>query len=340
MDADLTTGVAGVDLPRLTKYLEETVGLAGALHVDLIHGGRSNLTYRLTDGDRDWVLRRPPLGHVLPTAHDMAREFRVLDGLRHTDVPVPTPVLLCQDQGVLGCDFYIMERVEGPVLRDAEDTRSLAPSIAEASARHLVHTLARLHTASPAVLEGMGRPEGYMNRQVSRWRRQWELSATRELTEVAELADRLARAVPEPQSVSIVHGDYRLDNVILHPSYDGVAAVIDWEMATVGDPLADLGLLLVYWDPLTENVTGSTHAISANPGFPDQSTLADWYAQVSGLELGALDFYVAFEYFKLAVIAEGIHARHLAGQTVGSGFDRVGGSVPDLVRSGLARVHG
>lgn len=336
--ADAANAPQGLDLEVLRRYLDPRIGLAGPLRATLIQGGRSNLTYRLTDGVSEWVLRRPPLGNVLPTAHDMGREYRVLTGLRDTDVPVPSPVHLCDDDTVLGCPFYLMSWVEGPVLRDAEDTTELPHDVARTAAMHLVDTLATLHAAPPSVLSGMGRPDGYMSRQVARWRSQWELSATRELPEVGLLADRLAASVPVPRSVGIVHGDYRLDNVILRPGYDGVAAVIDWEMATVGDPLADLGLLLVYWDPVTESVTGSTHAVSANPGFPHRSALLERYAWASGGQLDDLAFYVAFGYFKLAVIAEGIHSRYLAGRTVGPGFERVGGVVATLVSAGLQQL--
>jgi aminoglycoside phosphotransferase (APT) family kinase protein len=326
----------GVDLPALTAYLGEAIELAGPLRADLMQGGRSNLTYRLTDGAHDWVLRRPPLGHVLPTAHDMAREFRVLEGLAGSDIPAPGPVVLCRDPAVLGCDFYVMERVEGPVLRDAAHTAGLDAATAARIADDLVDTLVTMHAAVPEALADLGRPDGFMARQVRRWHRQWDLSATRSLPELTVLVDRLAAAVPPPQAASIVHGDYRLDNLILRPAYDGVAAIVDWEMATLGDPLADLGLLLVYWNPVTESVTGSRHPIAANSGFPGADAVAERYARGSGRDLADLGFYVAFGYLKLAVIAEGIHARYLAGETVGDGFDRVGAVVPDLVSAGLA----
>ncbi len=336
--------LVGVDLERLTPYLDAAVGLAGPLTATLIQGGRSNLTYRLTDGRADWVLRRPPVGHVLPTAHDMAREYKVMDALHGTAVPVPGPVLLCQDHDVLGADFYVMERVDGPVLRSADDTRGLAPEVAARCARDLVDVLVTLHTTDPAVLEGFGRPDGFVARQVSRWARQWSLSATRELPGIDELVRRLTRAVPPAQRAVVVHGDYRLDNVIFVPDRQGepgggIAAVIDWEMSTLGDPLTDLGLMLVYWDEITENVTGTRHAVAANPGFPDRAALAEAYASASGLDLSALHFYVAFGYFKLAVIAEGIHSRYLAGQTVGENFEKAGPAVPDLVQSGLTALR-
>ncbi|WP_433496620.1 phosphotransferase family protein [Sphaerimonospora sp. CA-214678] len=332
--------LVGVDLERLTPYLESAVGLAGPLRASLIAGGRSNLTYRLTDGRSDWVLRRPPVGHVLPTAHDMAREYRVIEALHGTEVPVPAPVLLCRDVAVLGADFYLMEHVAGPVLRGAADTEGLPPEEAARCARGLVEVLAALHATDPAVLEGFGRPEGFTARQISRWARQWSLSKTRELPAVDELAGRLERAVPPPQRASVVHGDYRLDNVIFSPGGGGrIAAVIDWEMSTLGDPLTDLGLMLVYWDRITEEVTGTRHAVSANPGFPARDELARAYGEASGLDLSRLDFYVAFGYFKLAVIAEGIHARYLGGQTVGSGFEKAGPAVPGLIEAGLAALR-
>jgi aminoglycoside phosphotransferase (APT) family kinase protein len=330
---------SAVDLPRLTQYLAQRVDLAGPLGVDLIHGGRSNLTFRLTDGTHDWVLRRPPLGNVLPTAHDMGREFRVLDALHGSDIPVPTPVLLCQDESVIGAHFYVMAHVAGPVLRDAADTRDLDPDDARHYAACLLDVLVRIHGVPPDRLEGFGRPAGFMSRQVARWQRQWSMSATGDLPDIDRLIARLADLVPEPQRASLVHGDFRLDNVIFSPGRRrDVAAVIDWEMATLGDPLADLGLMLVYWDPATAAVTGTDHAISANPGFPNTSELVDWYGQASGLDLSRLGFYVGFGYFKLAVIAEGIHARYLAGKTVGRGFETVGAAVPTVVRSGLAAI--
>ena len=328
---------AGVDLPRLTEHLAERVSLAGPLSVELIHGGRSNLTYRLTDGRHDWVLRRPPLGNVLPSAHDMAREFRVLTALHGTDIPVPDPVLLCTDDAVLGAQFYVMSRVDGPVLRDAADTRGLRPEEARAAAAELIRVLAAIHRLDPARLDGSGRPDGYLARQVGRWQRQWSLSATRDLPDVDRLVTHLAGRVPPPQRASLVHGDYRLDNVIFGPDRR-IAAVIDWEMATLGDPLADLGLLLVYWDDVSAAVTGTEHAVSANPGFPAAAELAEQYAAATGLDLTQLGFYVAFGYFKLAVIAEGIHARFLSGRTVGHGFETVGGAVPELVTRGLAAL--
>jgi aminoglycoside phosphotransferase (APT) family kinase protein len=227
----------------------------------------------------------------------------------------------------------VRDRVQAAVLSEHQAARC---------AEKLVQVLARIHLVDTGLLPGLGRPDGYLGRQVSRWRRQWALSATRTLPDIDELAQRLTERVPQPQTTSLVHGDYRLDNVIFRaggPERPGeIAAVVDWEMATLGDPLADLGLLLVYWDPLTAGVTGTEHAVSGNRGFPPPSELADSYARATGLSLSALGFYVALGYFKLAVIAEGIHARFLAGGTVGHGFETAGDAVPALVAAGLGAL--
>ncbi|HJQ43587.1 MAG TPA: phosphotransferase family protein [Jatrophihabitantaceae bacterium] len=342
MAADTSaTATQGLDLDRLTPYLSQHLPLAGALRAELIQGGRSNLTFILSDATSEWVLRRPPLGHVLPSAHDMSREFRVLTALESTDVPAPQPILLCADPDVIGAPFYLMSYVRGPVLRDAADTESLSPAVAARCADALLDGLVTIAEADITAFGDLGRPQGYLDRQVARWKRQWELSATRELPDIERLAATLAAGVPASSGAGLVHGDYRLDNVILSAADENaaVAAVIDWEMATLGDPVVDLGLLIVYWDPVTAAVTGTEHAVSANTGFPTTDELASGYAEATGADLTHLDFYVALGYFKLAVIAEGIHARYLAGQTVGSGFDRVGSAVPLLAARGLAALN-
>ncbi|WP_425551162.1 phosphotransferase family protein [Actinoallomurus vinaceus] len=329
----------GIDGPALQRYFERHVPqCAGPLRVTLMHGGRSNLTYEVTDGTHRWVLRRPPLGVLTPTAHDMDREYRVVAALRHTEVPVARAVLSCTDPTVIGAPFCVVDFVEGTVLRDGDEAATLDPADARRSAEALVDVLVDLHTvdAADVGLDDFGRPEGYLERQVRRWRGQWDKVATRALPGVGELHGRLARALPVAGAPAIVHGDYRLDNVILAPGdLRRIAAVVDWEMATLGDPLADLGMLLMYWEPACEPVLGVRHVPTANPGFPSGRELAERYAERSGRDLEALTFYRALAYFKLAVIAEGIHARHLAGRTVGPGFERVGSAVPALLRSGL-----
>jgi aminoglycoside phosphotransferase (APT) family kinase protein len=329
----------GIDLPALQRYFDAAVpATAGPLTVRLITGGKSNLTYSVTDGVHRWVLRRPPLGPLTPTAHDMAREFRVVAALQDTSVPVAEAVALCEDTEVLGVPFAVVAYVEGRTLRDGDDAEKLTPEEARRCSLALVDTLAGLHAVPYAEvgLADFGRPDGYLERQMRRWRGQWDRVATRELPTVDALHQQLARSVPEQCASAVVHGDYRIDNTILAPSDVGrIAAVIDWEMATLGDPLADLGLLQVYWDPVTEPVLGVRHAPTANPGFLSADELAERYEAASGHRVTRLEFYRALGYFKMAVIAEGIHQRYLAGETVGDGFDTVGRAVPALLESGL-----
>ncbi|MFF1691048.1 MULTISPECIES: phosphotransferase family protein [unclassified Streptomyces] len=332
-------GVIGIDVPALQRYFEHHVPeFKGELQVGLLQGGRSNLTYDINDGTHRWVLRRPPLGVLTPTAHDMDREYRIVAALGGTDVPVARAVLSCKDPEVIGAPFCVVEFVTGTVLRDGDEAATLAPAAARRAADALVDTLVTLHSvnASEVGLGDYGRPDGYLERQVRRWRGQWDKVATRTLPGLDTLHDRLTRALPASGAPTIVHGDYRLDNTILAPGDFGrIAAIVDWEMATLGDPLADLGMLLMYWDPACAPVLGERHVPTANPGFPSGDELAARYAAQSGRDIQLLSYYRALASFKLAVIAEGIHARYLAGQTVGTGFEHVGSAVPVLLRSGL-----
>jgi len=253
---------------------------------------------------------------------------------------VPAPVVSCGDPAVIGAPFTVVSYVDGAVLRDGAQAAGLPAEDARRCAEALVDQLAALHALDPgeAGLGSFGRPAGYLERQVRRWRGQWDRVATRELPELNTLHERLTRRPPrEDGTAALLHGDYRLDNVILDRADPGrIAAIVDWEMAALGDPLADLGLLQVYWDPVCEPVLGAGHVPTANPGFPSAAELAARYALRSGRDIGALPFHRALGCFKLAVVAEGIHARHLAGRTVGPGFDRVGSAVPALLRAGLA----
>ncbi|HEU5106968.1 MAG TPA: phosphotransferase family protein [Micromonosporaceae bacterium] len=331
-----------MDLDRLTAYLKinkPELLADGDLTARLIPGGRSNLTYEL---GTSWVLRRPPLGHVLATAHDMAREHRVLSGLADSPVPVPRPLLLCADPDVLGAPFYVMERVAGTVHRSPGAVRAaLGEPGAEALADDLVRVLTALHGLAPAQygLADFGRPEGFLERQVRRWRGQLDASRSRPVEGIDELADRLGRLVPPTQRHSIVHGDYRLDNCLV--GADGrVAAVLDWEMSTLGDPLTDLGLLRVYWSigaGIVASPAPGSDAAGDSPLVPPERMIAG-YADSSDLDLEPLPWYVAFGYFKLAVILEGIHYRYTRGKTVGAGFETVGAAVAPLVAAGLAAL--
>ncbi|MGH3679173.1 MAG: phosphotransferase family protein [Natronosporangium sp.] len=333
----------GVDLARLRDYLAgHRPDLArGPLAGQLIPGGRSNLTYRIGDGRQEWVLRRPPLGHVLATAHDMAREHRVLTALAGTAVPVPATLLLCPDPSVLGAPFYLMEKVDGTVYRTAEQTAALSADQRTRLARTLVDTLAALHRVDPAAvgLADFGRPDGFLARQVRRWSAQLAASRSRELPGIERLATRLAGAIPASPPATIVHGDYRLANLLVDG--DRITAVLDWEMSTLGDPLTDLGLLLVYWDRLPELDNPIEQGVGPAHGFPPSTTLLDWYAvRAPGTDLSTLPWYTALAAFKLAVILEGIHYRHSQGLTVGDGFEQVGALVPPLVEIGLGELEG
>jgi aminoglycoside phosphotransferase (APT) family kinase protein len=326
--------VAGLDTAAVQRFFAREVG-SGPVRIELLHGGRSNLTYTVTDGTSRWVLRRPPLGPLTPTAHDVGREYRVMAALGPTDVPVPRTVVSCTDRDVIGVPFTVVEHVDGLVVRDGT---TLSTEDARRCAEALVDELVTLHAVDPvdAGLGDFGRPDGFLARQVTRWRGQWDRVATRDSTAVEDLHARLVKALPEQSDAALVHGDYRWDNTILAPGDPGrIAAIVDWEMAALGDPLTDLGLPLLYWDPIVTPVLGVRHVPSANKGFPPADDLAERYARRSGRDLSGLRFHRALACFKLAVIAEGIHARHLAGRTVGTGFDTVGSAVPDLLATGL-----
>ncbi|MEV0152463.1 phosphotransferase family protein [Micromonospora sp. NPDC050686] len=338
----------GLDLDRLAAYLAERRPelVGGPLTATLIAGGKSNLTYLLRDGDRELVLRRPPLGHVLATAHDMAREHRVITALAPTAVPVPAALLLCADPAIIGAPFYLMAKVDGRVLRSRVQTDPLTAGQRHDLAMAMMDTLAALHTVDPAEvgLADFGRPDGYLGRQVRRWAGQLEKSRSRALPGVEELRDALADSVPERADAGrVVHGDFRLDNLLTTTDPVAVRAVLDWEMATLGDPLADLGLLLTYWDVLGDSdlAEGNPVADGLGPraGFPTGADLIDRYAGRSDVDVGPLHWHVALGCFKLAVICEGIHYRHTLGQTLGGGFDRIGELVDPLVEHGLHAVR-
>jgi aminoglycoside phosphotransferase (APT) family kinase protein len=323
-----------MDIIRLTAWLDRTCpGLRrGELTAEVIAGGKSNLTYRVTDGVHTWAVRRPPLGHVLPTAHDMSREFRVVSALQRTDVPVAHAIALCEDASVLGAPFYLMSFVDGVVLDSSEAVRRLDHDAARRAGEGLVDTLVELHTVEPDAvgLGDFGRPAGFLERQVRRWHSQWQASETRPVADLATVIDALTCGIPGSGAAAIVHGDYRLTNVIYRPDLAGIAAVVDWEMATLGDPLADVGLLVVY-HRLAEESDLVMPRMDPAAGFLAADDLAARYAAGSGRDLGRLGWYVGFGYFKLAVISEGIAARHLQGKTVGAGFDRFGAVVPMLL---------
>ncbi|MEU9592008.1 phosphotransferase family protein [Streptomyces sp. NPDC048193] len=332
----------GLDLDRLRTLLDrERPGLvAGPLSGRLIEGGRSNLTYKVSDGTSTWVVRRPPLGHVLATAHDMKREHRVISALHPTDVPVPRPVLLCEDEEVLGAPFYVMEFVEGTPYRTAAQLAPLGPERTRAAVLNLVDTLVGLHAVDPAEvgLGDFGRPDGFLDRQLRRWAKQLDASRNRDLAGIDELHATLGRELPRSPAPTVVHGDYRLDNVLIGGEDDAIRAILDWEMSTLGDPLTDLGLLVMYSQPL--GMPDSPVSTTAQaPGHPAPAELIERYAERSGRDVSSVSWYTAFAWFKLAVILEGIHYRYTLGQTVGRGFDRIGELVPVFIEHGLTTLQ-
>lgn len=308
--------VEGIHHLRVSDWMQSSIdGATAPFRFDLIAGGRSNLTYRVTDGrGTTYVLRRPPLGHVLATAHDMAREHRIIAAVGRTAVPVPRALGLCTDESVNGAPFYVMSFVDGVVLDSAEKAALLAPELRHDASMHLIDVLADLHAVDiDAVgLGDLARREGYIERQLKRWNTQWENSKTRELPAIDEVHRRLAERIPPQQGVVIAHGDFRFGNCLTDVRSGRIAAVLDWELCTLGDPLADLGYLGVYWSD------GPSSALRANDptpagGFALYRDLVDRYASRTGRDVGGIDYYVAFSCWRLAVISEGVYARYLHG---------------------------
>jgi aminoglycoside phosphotransferase (APT) family kinase protein len=319
--------------------------------VELVSGGKSNLTFVVTSASGDVVLRRPPLSTVLPTAHDMRREHRVITALRDTDVPVPRTLAFCADDSVLGAPFYVMERVRGHIVREQLPAGyAESPEERRAIGLGLVDVLAALHSVDPHAvgLDDYGKPAGYLERQLRRWTAQWEASRQPDEPdgpELDRLAGRLAEALPAAASGPIVHGDYRMDNTMLDPEQPGrIAAVLDWELSTLGDPLADLGLLYVYWPEAADGAeregTLAVASVTTLPGFSNRAELFERYADRTGRDLSALPWYVGFGAFKLAVVCAGVAARGRAGAMIGEGFVEMAQRIGPLVRMGHAALDG
>ncbi|TCP51895.1 aminoglycoside phosphotransferase (APT) family kinase protein [Tamaricihabitans halophyticus] len=330
----------GIDLDRLGPWLATAVPGAGErLSAELIAGGRSNLTYLVTNGTAEWIVRRPPLGHVLATAHDMVREHRVMSALQDTAVPVPRMYALCQDESVLDAPFYVMEHVAGTPYRSAAELAKLGQHRTRTISRGLVDTLATLHEVDPNVvgLSDFGRPDGFLERQVRRWRKQLDASRSRDLPAADELHALLATSVPPESAVGIVHGDFRLDNLLVDDS-DTTTAVLDWEMATLGDPLTDLALMVIYHRLGDLLRTATVSDVASAPGFLSEDEIIARYSARSDRDLTWFGFYLGLAAFKLAAILEGIHYRHLHGQTVGAGFDQIGDAIHPLLDAGLTAV--
>ncbi len=337
-----------VDPEALARYLDAARPDAAGqpLAVERIRGGHSNETFFVTRGEAQWVVRRPPRGPLLPTAHDVAREYRVLRGLIQTDVPVPRPVLLCEDTSVIGAPFYLMERARGVVIRDTLPPAFAADESARAGLGYeLVDRLAQLHAVDYAAvgLGDLGKPAGYLERQLRRWTGQLDASRNRPLPDLDAVTEWLAAHLPESPPATIVHGDYRLDNAMYAPEPPArIVAIFDWEMATLGDPLADLGYLLSFWmepgDPTT--ALEDSWRVTALPGFPTRAQLVARYAERTGRVLTDVPFYVALAIWKLAVLLEGSYKRHLAGTTDDPFFATLGVGVPALASRALAVCRG
>ena len=317
MAEQATEAPEGIDRVGVEGWLESNVpDVQLPLSFHRISGGRSNMTFGVRDSaGHAWALRRPPLGKRLGSAHDMGREHRVIAALQDTPVPVPPVIGLCEDESVNEAPFYVMGFVEGPILRSAEEAKQFDEGERRAIGKRVVDTLVEIHAVDPdsVGLGDLGRKEAYVERQLKRWQGQWEKSKTRELPAVDSVHERLSARIPEQGPATIVHGDYRLDNMILTPSGE-VAAVVDWELCTLGDPLADVGMLLVYWSEAGDDFMPLFAPATIAPGFPKRDDIRERYAKRSGRDLGQIDFFIALGYWKLAIILEGVFARYASGQ--------------------------
>jgi aminoglycoside phosphotransferase (APT) family kinase protein len=353
----------GINEPQVSEWLLINVdGLTGPLAYELIAGGRSNLTFAVTDATgRRVVLRRPPISHVLSTAHDMGREHRIISALRDTPVPVPLTLGYCTDESVNERPFYVMEFVEGHVFRGVPETRSILDDAGRrAAGEDLVDVLVAIHgvDVDAVGLGNLARRDGYIERQLKRWHGQFELSQQqareagvyRPVPFLDEVHQILSERVPEQHGVAIVHGDYRIDNTVI--SNEGkIQGVLDWELCTLGDPLADMGILLAYWAEESTSdesaasagnvLATSSPAVTALPGFPTRSELAARYADRSGRDLSEIGFYEAFAYWKLACILEGVYVRYAANAMGGSADDAeaLGLGVADRAKRALEALQ-
>ena len=305
--------VPGIHPEELSTWFNQHIDrIQGKLSFEQIQGGHSNLTFTVRDeSDHRWVLRRPPLGQILATAHDMSREHRVIDALVNSGVPVPNLVGLCEDKTVNGAPFYVMEFVDGIVVRDITIARELPIEVRQNMGRSLVEVLGRLHAVDVdhIGLGDLSRRDGYIERQLKRWRTQFQQSSTREIPQVLEVYKTLVAHIPPQQGVGLVHGDYRLDNTIMTPEGE-VAAVLDWELCTLGDVLSDVAGMIAYAD---ERTAGDQPLPMSLDGFPSAEEIRSLYASESKRDLSNLDFYLTFNYWRLACIIEGVYSRYMTG---------------------------
>lgn len=330
MTAAAVDPVTLVDITGITGYLRTIVELTGPVTVEVLSGGRSNLTFLARSGEVEYVVRRRPLGPVAPGAHDMAREYRVQAALQGCGIPLADVYGYCEDESILGAPFYVMSRVHGQVFHQRADVGGLLPEQARQISEATVDVLQQLHSVDTTAvgLDDLGRPEGFVARRISRWLDQWRRSDHRDHSLVEPIGARLAAQVPEQADSTLVHGDYRLGNMIVLPdAASPIAAVLDWEMSTRGDPLTDLAHLLVYWDRTRGRLTHESQTISEHPGFLGTAALAGRYADISGRDTGSLPFYLAFEHWRAAIIKEGIYTRTRTYATDDADGDDVGDTV-------------
>jgi len=330
---------AGINAENVSKWMGDAIAdLRPPLQFDLITGGASNLTYSVTDSaEGHWVLRRPPTGHVLASAHDMGREHRIISALAPTNVPVAPTVGMCEDDSVNGAPFYVMDFIEGSIVFSEADGEAVDPDMRPVMTKSLIETLAELHSIDPASvgLDELGRHDDYCGRQLRRWKRQVDEGSDRTIPLVDELHERLGRTMPPQQGYGIVHGDYRLDNCMM--AADGsVAAVLDWELCTLGDVLSDLGGMVVYWGDNPRALGRLADVPTRASGFGSSDEAVAMYAALSNRDVSDLPWYVAFQHWRLACITEGVRVRFAAGamgDQESSRGDEIGFAVDHLLET-------
>lgn len=339
-----------VDEDSLRAYLESELGTADRFEVTYHQAGHSNETLFVDWGDREFVLRRPPAGATADSAHDVLREYRVMNALQGTDVPLPETVLECDDHDVIGSDFYVMERLQGDVIREAEPPRFERPEYRRRIGTELIDVGAKIHTLEPETvgLGNLGHPAGYTERQVDRWTKQieWAREVTsdrREVPTLFDVADWLAANAPEPPANTLVHGDLKLDNMMFAPETPPeIVGVFDWEMCTRGNPFMDLGWLLAYWpdekDP--DRTTALTPSLLAHPEYPTRRQLVDRYEDLTGWSFENPRFYRAFGVFKIASASEMFFRRYLEGNSNDPTYPKMEERVPEYAARAKRIIDG
>lgn len=307
-----------LDWEKLEAYLKNAMpNLGGKMQVGQFHGGHANLTYLIKFGELELVLRRPPFGKIAPGAHDMKREYRVLSKLYRHFPQAPRAYHFCEDEEIVGAKFVVMERCKGVVVRyQLPEVFEGIENVEERLTDALVRTQAGLHKVDieAADLTGLGKPEGFLQRQLAGWAKRWELSKTDENEQMDEVLQQLGRDIPSPQAASVIHNDLKFDNCQFQPhNPDEVTAVFDWDMATLGDPLVDFGSSLGYWPD--EFFKGYDLPVMLKGDFPDKNFVIEKYAEYTGFDLGRLPWYEAFAYWKGAVIAQQLYQRYVKGDT-------------------------